>query len=48
MSIEETPMKPETDASPRIFEDSKSVVDIPSGVDRRSFRMRSAVISAAA
>src|SRR6516165_4564620 len=41
-------MEPETDPSRLIFENTKSAADSPPGVDRRSFLMRSAVISAAA
>jgi L-serine dehydratase len=38
----------DTDAPPRVFEDEDEVPEMPDGVDRRQFLMRSAVISAAA
>ena len=40
-------MKTETDSSPVVLPDEVSMPEVPAGVDRRSFLMRSAVISSA-
>jgi len=41
-------MNPENNPSPQVFEDTTALPDVPAGMDRRSFLMRSAVISSAA